>query len=165
MLGRATAFVENGESEDALKQFDSILVEFPTSVGALYSRADLVKFKADDPALRKMHDLIRPNATQSDSDRMSLHFALGKAFLDMGQSDNAFRHFNDGNRMKRALIQYDANATSQWLASISQAMTADILEKFKGQGDPSKMPIFVIGMPRSGTTLIEQILSSHTRSR
>ena len=161
LLGRATAFVENGESEDALKQFDSILVEFPTSVGALYSRADLVKFKADDPALRKMQDLIRPNAIQSDNDRMSLHFALGKAFLDMGQSDNAFRHLNDGNRMKRALIQYDANATSQWLASLSQAMTADILKKFKGQGDPSKMPIFVIGMPRSGTTLIEQILSSH----
>lgn len=161
LLGRATAFVENGESEDALKQFDSILVEFPTSVGALYGRADLVKFTADDPALHRMQDLIRPNAIQSDSDRMSLHFALGKAFLDMGQSDNAFRHLNDGNKMKRALIQYDANATSQWLASLSQAMTADILEKFKGQGDPSKLPIFVIGMPRSGTTLIEQILSSH----
>ena len=161
LLGRAAAYVENGASEDAIKQFDSILVEFPTSVGALYSRADLVKFKADDPVLRKMQDLIKPNAIQSDTDRMSLHFSLGKAFMDIGQSDNAFRHLNDGNRMKRALIQFDANATSHWMASLSQAITAPILEKFRGQGDPSKMPIFVLGMPRSGTTLIEQILASH----
>ena len=161
LLGRATAFVENGKSEEAVEQLDAILAEFPTSVGAWYSRADLVEFTADDPALRRMLELIKPNVTQSDADRMSLHFALGKAFLDTGDSDRAFRHLNEGNRMKRAIIQYDPESTSEWMASLSKAFHPGIFERFNNQYCLSEMPIFVIGMPRSGTTLIEQLLASH----
>jgi tetratricopeptide (TPR) repeat protein len=161
LLSRANAYEENGKSDEALQQLDAILSEFPNSAGALYSRADLVKFEANDPALRKMQEMIRANGVQSDAERMSLNFALGKAFLDLGESDKAFRHLNEGNKMKRAIVQYDADATHQWMASLAKTFTPDIFQKFSGSGSPSPMPIFIVGMPRSGTTLLEQILASH----
>ena len=161
LISRATAYEENGKSDEALKQLDAIVTEFPNSVGAWYSRADLVKFKADDPALRKMQELVRANGVQSDADRMTLHFALGKAFLDIGESDKAFKHLNEGNKMKRAILHYDPDATHQWMASLAKTFTPDIFKKFSNKGAQSPMPIFILGMPRSGTTLLEQILASH----
>ena len=161
LLARATAYEEKGKSDEALKQLDALVAEYPHSAGAWYSRADLVKFKAGDPALRKMQDLLKPKGVQSDADRMSLNFALGKAFLDIGDSDRAFRHLNEGNRMKRALIHYDPGVTHQWMDSLAKAFPPAVFERFAGEGCASALPIFVIGMPRSGTTLIEQILASH----
>ena len=163
LISRATAYEENGKSEEALNQLDAIVAEYPHSAGAWYSRADLVKFKADDPALRKMQDLIKPKGIQSDADRMSLNFALGKAFLDIGDSDKAFRYLHEGNRMKRALIHYDPEATHQWMDSLEKAFPPAVFERFYGQGCTSPLPVFILGMPRSGTTLIEQILASHSQ--
>ncbi len=161
LVGRAMAFQENGDSADALRQLDAVLAEFPDSAAALHGRADIVKFKAGDPAIAKMQDLTGPGGVQSFSDRMSLHFALGKAFLDTGDSDAAFRHLNEGNAMKRSTIQYDPDAVSRWLGRLAEAFSPALLEQFAGAGAPSSSPIFIVGMPRSGTTLIEQILASH----
>lgn len=161
LVARALAYQENGQSDVALELLDDILVEFPHSVQALCARSDIVKFKQDDPELRQMLALIGSDEVQSQSDRISLHFALGKAFLDLDDSDNAFKHLNDGNNLKRSIVQYDPERTSQWLASIIDTFSPTVLEKYKCMGATSCMPIFVVGMPRSGTTLIEQILASH----
>ena len=161
MISRATAHQEHGKSEDAIRAFDDIIAEYPNSVSAHYGRADHVKFTADDPALEQMLQLAKKGRLESNSDRMSLSFALGKAFLDIGDSDKAFRYLNEGNRMKRTLIQYDAKATGQWIDRLIKTFDASLFSRFRGQGTPSSMPIFVIGMPRSGTTLLEQILASH----
>lgn len=161
LVSRAMAVQENGDSAAALQQLDAILAEFPDSAAALHGRADIVKFKADDPVIARMQALAGPGGVQSFSDRMSLHFALGKAFLDIGDSDAAFRHLDEGNAMKRSTIQYDPASISRWFARLAEAFSPSLLERFGDAGAPSSSPIFVVGMPRSGTTLIEQILASH----
>jgi len=92
---------------------------------------------------------------------MRLHFALGKAYLDAGDNERSFTHFAEGNRMKRATITYDPDAIEQWMKAIAQQHTRTLFEELKGAGEPSEIPIFVVGMARSGTTLMEQILASH----
>jgi hypothetical protein len=105
--------------------------------------------------------MLAPGGAQSPSDRMLLHFALGKACLDLGESERAFQHLNQGNRMKRATVPYNPEATTQWMARIPQVFTPTLLEAKAGQGAASGLPVFVLGMPRSGTTLVEQVLASH----
>jgi hypothetical protein len=108
-----------------------------------------------------MSALLEPGRVQAFEDRLSLHFALGKAWLDIGDLERAFAHLGEGNRMKRATLAYDAAATAQWIASIATQLSPDLLDLRRGAGELSQTPVFVIGMPRSGTTLIEQILASH----
>ncbi len=161
MLGRAAALETFGKGEEAAQAFDRILEVFPRSAGAWSGRAEHVKFAADDPAIAAMQALLAPDAPQTHADRMALNFALGKAFLDIGDSEAAFRHLGEGNRMKRAVTPYDAASHRKWFAGVAEAFSAELLERFADQGFRSSMPIFVVGMPRSGTTLIEQILASH----
>ncbi len=161
LVSRATAFQESGQSDVALTELDAILAEFPRSAAAWHGRADIVKFAADDPAIATMEALLEQGGLQSFSDRMSLHFALGKAYLDSGGSDAAFRHLDRGNAMKRSTLSYDPDSTSRWLNDVAEAFDPALLKRLQGGGARSDMPIFVVGMPRSGTTLIEQILASH----
>ena len=92
-----------------------------------------------------------------------MHFALGKAYLDIGESEKAFAHLNLGNQMKRATFSFNVNTTAQWLNQIKVVFTKDYIEQGLSQAPraPLDAPIFIIGMPRSGTSLIEQILASH----
>jgi hypothetical protein len=92
---------------------------------------------------------------------MRVHFSLGKAYLDIGEPARAFHHLDTGNRFKRASITYDSARTAAWLKSIAEVFTPELIGQFAGVGAPADLPVFVLGMPRSGTTLIEQILSSH----
>ncbi len=163
LLARAMAHQESGNSTEALRLLDELVAEFPLSIPAWYARADIVKFKAGDPTIVRMEELLDPQGVQSKSDRIIIHFTLGKAYLDTGESDQAFRHLDEGNRMKRAITKFDPPATKRWMESLAAAFPAEVFTKFAGAGPASAMPIFVLGMPRSGTTLIEQILSSHSQ--
>jgi hypothetical protein len=90
-----------------------------------------------------------------------LHFALGKCFDDIGDYDRAVPHFIEGCKLKRATFGYDADQTTQYFSDIMRYFDRAAIERLHGGGDPSKAPIFVLGMPRSGTTLTEQIIASH----
>jgi tetratricopeptide (TPR) repeat protein len=161
LVNRAVLFMEQGESIAAIAAFDSAVTKFPASASAWFNRADLHKFSPGDPAIAAMRDLLARGEEISRNDRMLLHFALGKAYLDCKDSAAAFNHLNEGNRMKRAGINYNPEATSQWMASVANVFTPVLLERLGGQGAASTLPVFVVGMPRSGTTLVEQILASH----
>ena len=154
-----------GRQNEAEAAFAHAVQIFPRSASAWFNRADLKSFTADDPAIAAMQALLGAGGAQSRNDRMLLHFALGKAFLDIGESDRAFAHLDQGNQMKRASITYDADATSRWMASIAASFTPDAARTPGRPGGRAKLaaprPIFVLGMPRSGTTLVEQILASH----
>ena len=97
----------------------------------------------------------------SKTDRMQLDFGLGKAYADLEDHDRSFRHLLAGNAAKRSTIAYDEQATFALFDRIEALFTRELIEAKSGSGDPSPLPIFVIGMPRSGTTLIEQIIASH----
>ncbi|PZO89756.1 MAG: hypothetical protein DI623_09085 [Sphingomonas sanxanigenens] len=93
-------------------------------------------------------------------DRFHLHFALGKALEDAGEWEASFRHYAEGNRLRRAEIDH-APLTGR-IERSRALLTSGVFAERAEQGDPARDPIFILGMPRSGSTLIEQILSSHS---
>jgi tetratricopeptide (TPR) repeat protein len=161
MLSRAAVFMEAGRPDDALAEFDRAQRAFPLSVKAVFGRAELKRYEAADPDFAKLEHFLEGQTSQSLIDRMTAHFALGKAYLDVNDPARAFAHFHKGNRLKRATFEYDAAATAGWMARIAETFSSSLFERLRGGGDPSSRPVFVIGMPRSGTTLVEQILASH----
>jgi tetratricopeptide (TPR) repeat protein len=161
MLGRAAVFMEEGRPEEAKEEFDRAAQAFPLSVKALFGRVELKRYEASDPDIARLEAYLRLSTEQPLIDRTTAHFALGKAYLDAGDGVRAFEHLGTGNRLKRATFQYDAAATGAWMARIAETFSPSLFERLQGGGDPSSVPIFVIGMPRSGTTLVEQILASH----
>jgi len=174
MVSVAVLHMELGRSEQARAAFAAVTEAFPASTKAWFNQADMRRFNPGDPAIERMAALLAPDGAQSQgaqsqgaqsrSDQMLLHFALGKAFLDTGDSVRAFQHLDTGNRMKRETISYDPEATSRWLASIAEVFTPELLAAPAASGGEMPgggMPVFVLGMPRSGTTLVEQILASH----
>lgn len=158
LSNKAQLLMEMGLIGDSLKAVDQALSVNPRSAHAWFLRGQMKTFAADDTDLPKMESALTEAAGMA---RLLLHFALGKAWMDAGDSDRAFAHLNAGNALKRSTLRYNPEATRRWMASIGESFAADLIEKFAGSGDPSEKPIFVIGMPRSGTTLVEQILSSH----
>jgi hypothetical protein len=96
-----------------------------------------------------------------EEDRFHLHFALGKAHEDAGNHARSFDHYADGNRRRRAMIDYDPGEISDSVRRSAALLTADFFAARRDAGSPARDPIFILGMPRAGSTLIEQILSSH----
>jgi tetratricopeptide (TPR) repeat protein len=161
MLGRAAVFMEAGRQAEAQQEFSRAAQAFPLSVKSLFGRAELKRYETSDPDITRLETYLERDTSQPLIDRTTAHFALGKAYLDTGDAARAFEHLSTGNRMKRATFQYDAAATGAWMARIAEVFSPSLFERLKGGGDPSSTPIFVIGMPRSGTTLVEQVLASH----
>jgi Sulfotransferase family len=97
-----------------------------------------------------------------DEDRFHLHFALGKAREDLNQVEAAFAHYEEGNRLRRAELGYDPAETRAEVDAAIAAYTPSFLAARAAHGSRAPDPIFILGMPRAGSTLIEQILSSHS---
>jgi len=101
-------------------------------------------------------------ADATDRDRLHLHFALGKALEDRKTFADAFHHYAEGAKMHLATAPHDAAAATARSERTTGFYTREVFEARAGQGDPSDAPIFVVGLPRSGSTLVEQILASHS---
>jgi Sulfotransferase family len=143
-----------------MKALEEAARAFPHAPGILFSQTDLKRFEPGDPLIAQMQALLQREGL-SVADRTTLHFGLGKAYLDLGDSAEAFRHYNEGNRLKRATFAYDADENDRWMAEIARVFSPALMTAKADMGARSGMPIFVVGMPRSGTTLVEQILASH----
>jgi hypothetical protein len=110
-----------------------------------------------------MEQLARDVESLYMEDRIELHFALGKAYEDLGKPEKTFDEWLAGNSLKRRQIAYDELGTLRQLESIREVFTPELIRARQDLGEPSPVPVFVVGMPRSGTTLIEQVLASHPR--
>jgi tetratricopeptide (TPR) repeat protein len=121
------------------------------------------RFREDDPQLEVLEDLARKIASLSENERIELHFALAKAYDDIGRHAPAFEHLQSGNTLKRRMVTYDEAAQLGALRNIEETFTSELIAARRGLGNPSDRPIFIVGMPRSGTTLVEQILASYPR--
>ncbi|WP_083901561.1 tetratricopeptide repeat-containing sulfotransferase family protein [Azospirillum sp. B4] len=162
LINRGVLFMERGDKAQAKAAFEQVVAQFPRSASAWFNMSDLHRFQAGEPAITKMEALLfGPDPVQSQTDRTALNFALGKAWMDIGDGERAFAYLNEGNRQKRATFTYDAAATSRWLTDIATAFPAATFDKPKSPVAGSELAVFVLGMPRSGTTLVEQILASH----
>ncbi|QHE94915.1 tetratricopeptide repeat protein [Pandoraea fibrosis] len=161
LVARASLLMEIGDKEAAIAAFERTLERFPGSVRVMAARADTKTYRGDDSDIVAMEAALARTIQPTIVDQMSLHFALGKAYLDTGDSDRAFFHLHKGNGIKRATFDYDADAASAWMRQVAAIFTPELMAKFADAGTASQRPVFIIGMPRSGTTLVEQILASH----
>ncbi|PLZ03188.1 hypothetical protein CY652_07755, partial [Burkholderia sp. WAC0059] len=161
LLGRAVLLTEAGRRDEALAAFGRALEAFPGSAPILSARADAHTFRPGDPDLARLEAFVAEGERRPLAERIPAHFALGKAYLDIGEPAQAFAHFEAGNRSKRASFAYDPGAAEHWMARVAGAISPALFGRLQGLGTASALPVFVVGMPRSGTTLIEQILSSH----
>ena len=133
------------------------------------------RFDAGDPLLAEMEALAQNLAALPAEEQMKLHFALGKAYDDTGRPEQAFAHLAAGNLEKRRQTAYDETEALSRIERYRQAFTPALLAARRNAGargpvpasllPPSLVPIFIVGMPRSGSTLVEQILASHPQVR
>jgi tetratricopeptide (TPR) repeat protein len=150
-----------GHLREAQEAYLEALRLDPSLADVYVNLADSKTFEPGDPHLSAMEALAAKTEGLSKTDRMQLDFALGKARADLEDYGRSFKHLLAGNAAKRATISYDENAAFALFDQIETVFTRELIARKSGRGDPSTLPIFVIGMPRSGTTLIEQIIASH----
>jgi tetratricopeptide (TPR) repeat protein len=152
---------EQGQFQEAQKAYLEALRLDPNAAIVYGNLADWKTFKPGDPHLVAMEALAAKQEGLSTTDRMQLDFALGKAYADLKDYPRSFKHLLAANASKRATISYDEAAALNFFDRIEAVFTRDMIATKSGGGDASPMPIFVLGMPRSGTTLVEQIIASH----
>jgi tetratricopeptide (TPR) repeat protein len=150
-----------GRIEEAKQAFEKAIELAPTTAKFYACLFNCKRAVVGDRQLAAMTELARHMASLPPTEQIELHFALGKAFADLKQFDLSFRHLLEGNALKRQQIAYDERATLQMLDRIRAVFTSELMRTRQGFGNPSPVPIFILGMPRSGSTLIEQILASH----
>ncbi len=129
---------------------------------AYWSLANLKTYKFDQVQIAAMREMEAAASTQL-ADRYHLCFALGKALEDHGAYADAFSYYERGNRLKRDEVGYDWRRISNEIALQIEHVTPDVFAKAKGSGSAAVDPIFILGLPRAGSTLLEQILASHSQ--
>ena len=159
VLGRALA--EVGEMGEALTLARRTVRLAPERPEFCFNLAQLAKVRPDDAVLDALEAMLPRAASLSTRELCWLHFALAKAYDDIGERDRGFAHLLDGNAIKRARIEYDEASTLGAMDRVGQVFTAELIAARRDLGDPSGVPVFIVGMPRSGTTLVEQMLASH----
>ena len=151
-----------GRQADAVAAYRRSQVLAPSLGEAWWSLANLKtwRFEADD--LAAMNGLLAGTEVGAE-DRAPLHFALGKALEDVGEFEKSFDQYRQGNARRRATTPYDADANHGFVARMISTFTPGFLADRQGVGCPAPDPIFIVGLPRSGSTLVDQILSSHSK--
>ena len=133
----------------------------PQTGEAFWNLANLKTFQFTEAEVEAMSSRLA-GARLSDEDRLHFHFALGKALEDRGQYARSFAHYQDGNQLRLSLQPYDPSETSGLVERSKATLTASFFAERRDFGADAPDPIFIVGLPRSGSTLVEQILSSHS---
>ena len=153
-------FKDQGKIDDATERYRRTLAIRPDHAEAHYNLAETKIFRNGDTDLAALEALAGRDDLPANK-ALYIHFALAKALEDCGDYVRAFEHWRKGNDLKREQIDYDEKSAIELFQRLRGVFDGGLFDRSRGEGDPSSAPIFVLGMPRSGSTLIEQILASH----
>lgn len=161
-LSIAHALKTLGRREEAISAYHRAIALRPNFGDAYWSMANLktYRFPPDEIATLEAACL---NETLAPIDRYHAHFALGKAYEDLGRYEASWRHYESGNAMKRAESRYRPELLELNTRLQKVHCSPGLFEARRGAGNPSQDPIFILGLPRAGSTLLEQILASHSQ--
>ena len=160
-LGLGNTLKTIGRQAEAIEAYRQAAALRPEQSEAWWSLSNLKTFRFEDTEVETMERQLE-SASLAEEARVQFSFALGKAMEDRGDFAGAFAHYERGNRTRRRLESYDPVQTEVINERIRVVFDADFLVRHGGSGHPDPAPIFVVGMPRSGSTLIEQVLASHS---
>ena len=161
LTSKGHAYKTCGRYDEAVASYRGALASKPQHGEAWYSLSNLKVYSFSDGELERMHAQARTDGLPH-ADRVHLNFALGKAYEDRDDFETSFRFYEQGNRSKKAASSYDADRMTEELRAQQRVCTAEMLSRGATAGHSAGDPIFVVGLPRAGSTLLEQILSSHS---
>ncbi len=149
-----------GDQEQAIEKYRKCVRHNPDHGESWWSLANLKTFRFDDEDIDVMLQRVARESLVEEQ-RANFEFALGKAYEDKKDYDRAFEHYERGNENRREREKYDAVQTADLHDQVIETFSEDFLQQRLGTGCDSNAPILIVGLPRSGSTLIEQILASH----
>jgi tetratricopeptide (TPR) repeat protein len=161
-VSRGHALKTSGDTPAAIASYRAAVVSQPLHCEAFYSLANLKTYRFEQQELRSMRALV-DNPDLRSTDQVYLNFALGKAHEDAADYEAAFRYYSRGNELNKSQYQYQASDTRKEFDDQKLACTAELFAAHLGAGCQAPDPIFIVGLPRAGSTLLEQILSSHSQ--
>lgn len=162
LTSKGHAYKTCGDYEKAVASYRAALRSQPRYGEAYYSLSNLKVYSFSDDEIGSMQEQ-EADQSLSHIDRVYLCFSLGKAYEDRKEFATAFKYYERGNRLKKRQGSYRADQMSEDLQAQQAACTADLFSQRPGVGYESRDPIFIVGLPRAGSTLLEQILSSHSQ--
>lgn len=160
-LFMAQIYAETNRKSEAARILLAIYDKRPDSVGVIVTLADNMDGEIPGYIKAQLVALHESSTVESVQDRVSLCFSLSNIFMNEKDYEAAFRYLDEGNRLKRATVAFDIDETKTWMKNVTSVFTTSFVEKHAGRGNKSTAPLFIVGMPRSGTTLLEQIFAAH----
>ena len=162
LTSRGHALKTRGSQKEAIASYKAAISSDPWHGDAYYALSNLKTYNFSEAEIDKMLALEQREELGPAS-KLHIAFALGKAFEDEHDYTRSFEFYAQGNRLKRQQSNYDADQMSVELANQRLYFTRDVLKSRANAGYPAPDPIFIVGLPRAGSTLLEQILSSHSQ--
>lgn len=161
-VSRGHALKTKGDSAAAIDSYRAAVASQPLHCEAYYSLANLKTYRFPESELAAMHSL-EDDPDLSGMDRVYLNFALGKAHEDAAEFETAFTYYSRGNNLKQSQVHYRASDIQAEFEDQKRACSRELFAAHQGSGYQVADPIFIVGLPRAGSTLLEQILSSHSQ--
>ena len=158
-INLALTFKQLGQTEHAIERLEQFLAVSP-SCGRAWYHLSIIEPKQE--VITVVEELVG-NPGLPNGDAMYCHFTLGNLLDAGGFFNRAFAHYLEANRLHRETLTYDPGENTRYIDSLIDVYSRDYFESKRSFGSASQLPVFIVGMPRSGTTLVEQILSSHAR--
>jgi tetratricopeptide (TPR) repeat protein len=163
LLGLGRSHMEAGHSGTAVAALESLIERYPDDASGYYYLAASRKFKPNDPVIPQLQALA-DKAGEEEGAAIALNFALGKIYDDCKQWDAAFTHYARGNSLRNAQYDYQPAQQEAEYDVLMSVFSRVFIEAHRNLGVQSALPVLIVGMPRSGTTLTEQIISTHPQA-
>ena len=162
-LNLAHVYISIGNFTEGKNYLKQAIEQNPNFILAHRELSRITKYSKNNTHLKKLQELYENTDIKDSDNKMNLSFALGKAYEDIENFDESFKFYETGNLINRTKINFSIEEENNYFNEIKKTYNQKLFNKYKNFGEENRSPIFIVGMPRSGTTLVEQILSSHSK--